>query len=251
MREGIAAITDALGPAPKPGAVRVWQFDLDSLAQFAGHFASLLSPDERKRAAAFATAQLRHRFGVGRGVLRLVLGGYLGQPPESLEFAYGPCGKPGLAGPWAEWKFNLTHSGSIALMAVSPQAEVGVDVECHRPLADLAALADLCLSERERHSWRLLADAQKQAEFYRIWTFKESLLKASGEGLQVDLRSLEISAGGRVVRWPPRLEAYRAYRIQRLPLSAADAALAVAPAVEEWRCGELPVGIFAAWAGSP
>ncbi|HET7844380.1 MAG TPA: hypothetical protein VFL14_09535, partial [Xanthomonadales bacterium] len=57
---------------------------------------SLLSGDERERAARFRTPELARRFAACRCLLRTVLGDALGVDPRGLRFASDPHGKPGL-----------------------------------------------------------------------------------------------------------------------------------------------------------
>lgn len=226
-------------PAPEIDRMRVWQVDLDALTGFIHHLEAMLSANERRRAYSFATPQLQQRFIGGRGVLRLVLSACCGKSPESLEFVYGPYGKPYLTGADASWKFNLAHSNHIALIAVSRYVEIGVDVEIDRPLTDLAALIDLSFSEQERNACLAMPEQQQRAEFYRTWTCKEALLKASGQGLQVDLRELEIARDGTVLRWPTQLQAYSTYRVYSLSTNT-PAALALGPELTHWQYEELP-----------
>jgi len=242
-RSDLPAYTEAgdLLPAPETDKIRVWQINLDELTGFTRHLEAILSADERKRAYAFATPLLQQRFIGGRGVLRLVLGACCGKAPENLEFIYGPYGKPYLAGAETDWKFNMAHSNHIALIAVSRYVEIGVDIEIDRPLTDLAALINLCFSEQERNACLAMTQEQQRTEFYRIWTYKEALLKASGKGLQMDLQELEIARDGTVLRWPTKLQAYSTYRVHPLPLLNVPAALAVGPGLTHWQCEELPL----------
>ena len=60
--------------------------------------------------------------------LHRVLAVYLGEDPARIRLETGAQGKPRLADPQGQLRFNLSHSGEIALVAVSGEAEVGVDV---------------------------------------------------------------------------------------------------------------------------
>jgi phosphopantetheinyl transferase len=65
--------------------------------------------------------------------LRQVLAAYLGEEPGQIRLGEGEHGKPRLEGPSKRLEFNLSHSGEIALVAVSGEHPVGVDVERVRP----------------------------------------------------------------------------------------------------------------------
>src|SRR5271156_5105021 len=58
---------------------------------------TILSPEEMARADRFFMEVIANRFIAGRALLRDLLAGYLGQPPEAIRFAYNEWGKPALA----------------------------------------------------------------------------------------------------------------------------------------------------------
>lgn len=78
-------------------------------------------------------------------------------------------GKPGFAQMDGHW-FSLSHSGGIALCALSDSGPVGVDVELIRSRRE--GFPQYVLSESE-----LAAFGGSWEEFYRIWTLKESWCK--------------------------------------------------------------------------
>ena len=141
-----------------------------------------LSPAERTRAA-------RLRWGAGRWVtahvaLRRVLGSYLDQPPERVALVTGPNGKPRLeSAAGADLRFNLSHSGAMALIAVRLGNEVGVDVEQIREEVDGAAITRDLFNERERASMTTHATGSDRVAFFRAWVRREALAKATGRGI--------------------------------------------------------------------
>lgn len=180
------------------GACDVWVVSLLQPPQRLAVLETLLSVPERERAAAFLLPLPRHQFIVARGALRTLLGRYLGTSPCALRFAVNAHGKPSLD-PACELRFNVSHAGDLALIAVASSFDVGVDVEVHRRIDDLASLAASILCPADLDQWRADAPRQGPAAFYRIWTCKEAVAKAIGCGLAMDFRSLRISlAPGRV-----------------------------------------------------
>ena len=81
-------------------------------------FAEVLSPAERERAAAFHADVHRNKFETARGVLRILLGRYLGRDARGLEFEYGSHGKPFIQSETG-LRFNIAHSGDMVLYAFS------------------------------------------------------------------------------------------------------------------------------------
>lgn len=125
---------------------------------------------------------------VAHGVLRLVLSLYSDSGPRELSFQNVPSGKPILGGADASTnniRFNLSHSLGLALIAVSKDREVGVDLEKIRTDRDVTALA-----ARFFGSSRASSDHERKAKhwaFSRIWVAKEAVLKAGGSVLTFPL----------------------------------------------------------------
>jgi 4'-phosphopantetheinyl transferase len=64
-----------------------------------------------------------------------LLGHYLGEPPDALGFGYRDKGKPYLATPpGAPLRFDVSHSGDLALLAFARDRELGVELEQRRAL---------------------------------------------------------------------------------------------------------------------
>ncbi len=152
----------------------------------------LLSTDEQRRADRFHFAHHRQRFTIARGVLRSLLGHYLGHTPEAVRFRLGPYGKPALPDP-ARLFFNLSHSHDLALVAVTEAGQVGIDVEKVRPMVDADQLADRYFSPRETARLRALTEEVRLASFFRCWTRKEAYIKATGLGMSFPLDQFEVT----------------------------------------------------------
>jgi len=145
-------------------------------------FGGLLTRDEQERAARFRFPHLRSSFVLARGALRILAGGYLNTDPAGIRFQYGPKGKPCLAGA-ARLRFNVSHSGALALFAFTLDVEIGVDVEEIRPMPDLQQIAAGYFSAAEAAELVALPAERREAAFFRCWTRKEAYVKALGEGL--------------------------------------------------------------------
>ncbi len=154
---------------------------------------SVLSPDERARADRFVFDRDRIQFAETRAALRRLLAGLLGRDPAAIAFAEGPHGKPRLAGPEGErLRFNVSHTGALALLAVALAREVGVDVERHRAETDVDELAAVVCEGGELAAFRALPAGARRAAFYALWAGKEAVLKALGSGLAVSPRRLTL-----------------------------------------------------------
>jgi len=154
-----------------------------------------LTPEEKERASRFKFEPLRNRYIVGRGALRAILARYLQTEPAALRFGYLENGKPELAGEFANAgiHFNLAHTGDLALVAITRIGWVGVDVESVRPIKNVDELVARFFSPRESALFQKVSTDAKPAAFFNLWTRKEALLKATGEGITRSLSLVEVS----------------------------------------------------------
>lgn len=173
--------------------VRVWQVRLDAASLSPRGMEQLLSSDEKERARRYVFERDRRRFTAARGSLRQILSRYLDQDPEAITFAYGSEGKPRLADDASDLRFNVSHSGEIALIAVTHGRELGIDVECLRPLTDLEGLLATNFSACEIEAFRALPKENAQMSFFAGWTRKEAYLKAKGCGLAIPLNGFSVT----------------------------------------------------------
>lgn len=196
-------------PPPPLGAhdVHVWRVPLDDEARAASS-RSLLSDEERARAARFVREVHRRRFVVAHGALRIILAGYVGIEPASLTFVAGEHGKPALRSDHLTGRpaveFNLSHSDDLALIAVAHARPVGVDLERWSEGVEHLELAERFFSPGERDALRALAHRPDLVEegFFAAWTRKEAYLKATGHGITRGLHHFDVAlAPGD----PPRL----------------------------------------------
>jgi 4'-phosphopantetheinyl transferase len=185
------------------GEVHVWCASLEHPPADAAELAGTLCDEEHARAARYLSPSARSQFLVGRGLLRTLLGRYLGCDSSRVAFRLGPQGKPALAGNSA-LHFNVSHSYGLALFAVTRHGPVGVDVERVRPFDNDLDLAERFFCPPEARALRALAPDQRREAFFHVWTRKEAYLKASGTGLSGGLERVEVSVApgepARVVR---------------------------------------------------
>ncbi|SCK42137.1 4'-phosphopantetheinyl transferase [Variovorax sp. HW608] len=190
----------SITPIPRPGPALLWRVDLDTPPADTG----CLSQAERERAGRFVFARDRERFVAAHVALRQLLSSHTGIAASELEFVQGEAGKPSLIRP-AGLQFNLSHSKSVALIAIGTAgAEIGVDVEVLRSMPDADAMAASYFTEAEQRALAALPPARRERAFLACWTRKEACLKAIGLGLGVDTRSFEagVDERDREVRIP-------------------------------------------------
>ena len=172
----------------------IWCASLNASPDELSRFSSLLSPDEKTRAEKFYFERDANRYIVGRGILRLLVGAYLGMEASRIEFTYGPHGKPAVEAIFQNkiLQFNLSHSNDQAVYIFGWDRSVGIDIEHIRPMQDADDFAEQFYSARERDLINSLSGDEKWTAFFKIWTCKEAFLKANGSGLTVPLDHTEI-----------------------------------------------------------
>jgi 4'-phosphopantetheinyl transferase len=164
--------------------VNVYLVHLDSARLPHNALTDWLDSAERTRCAAYGREILRRRFVAAHAALRLILGRVLGRHPAEIIFRRNAWGRPEMPeGP----AFNLSHAGPQALIAVSGQQAIGVDIELlerkmSREVYDAVTSA-------EEHQDR--ADA---GDRLRLWVRKEAVLKALGLGLSFAPQAVTVGA---------------------------------------------------------
>jgi 4'-phosphopantetheinyl transferase len=218
--------------------VHVWFVDLEAARRVRPELLATLSAGEHERAGRFHFDRDRLQFSATRAVLRRLLAAYGGCEPLALEFTAGANGKPALAGT-APLAFNVSHSGSCAVVALSRRGELGVDIEAERPLDDRDALAAQFFSADESARLGALDPSLRDRAFFTCWSRKEAYVKAVGDGLSYPLDAFDVTfapaepARLSVPGDPP--EAAR-WSLEALPASAGYAAALVTEGRRRVRC---------------
>ena len=175
--------------------VHVWRASLNLPGPCIQRMLQTLAPEERERADRFRFAEHRERYIAGRGLLRNILSRYLNEEPDDIEFCYNRQGKPALKALHGapDFRFNLSHSSTLALYAVARNREVGVDVESVRSDLPHEEIAEHFFSAREIAALRNLPVHLRDEGFFNCWTRKEAYLKARGDGLALSLERFTVS----------------------------------------------------------
>jgi 4'-phosphopantetheinyl transferase len=178
-------------PAPSEW-IDCWAVALEDLPEGVDcEIFALLSPDERRRAARFRFDHHRWRYVRAHAALRLLIERYTGRPAQEAIIVAERNGRPVLGHPLGGPHFNLSHSGTVALMAFTFAAPVGIDVEEIRPVPDFTDLARRYFAAREVAELLALAQDRSLSGFFATWTRKEAFVKALGLGLSYPLDAFE------------------------------------------------------------
>lgn len=109
-------------------------------------------------------------------------------------------GKPFLAsypGERATPAISIAHSAHLAAATICHVGRVGIDLEVHSAMRNFAGIAETYFGPREAAQ----VAAGGMRAFYRIWTIREAIGKATGEGLLTDARDYVADASPFAGAW--------------------------------------------------
>lgn len=124
---------------------------------------------------------------VGAGILLDIGLQRFGLRERTMQYSTMPGGKP-LFVEYPSIQFSISHSGNMVVVAFS-DSMVGCDIEKMRQVD--SNLPQRFFTERDNIVLNFAVDKQK--EFFRIWTQKESYVKALGMGLSVPFNSFSLN----------------------------------------------------------
>jgi 4'-phosphopantetheinyl transferase len=172
--------------------IHLWMafFDEISDGSLLLRYDRLLAPEERDRWHRFHFEIDRRCYLVTRALVRTTLSRYGAVKPEEWTFAANAHGKPAIANAdrcARQISFNLSHTKSLVLLAVTSVGALGVDVENCRSREAPLKIANQFFAPEELAELKALPKAQQHDRFFEYWTLKESYIKARGMGLSIPL----------------------------------------------------------------
>ena len=179
-------------PHWKPGIISelkdrvdLWKIKLPDDLTIPTEIEAVLNNEEHQTASRFYQAKDRQNFTIRRGVLRILLAGYLGVKASEIEFIKGENKKPFVNKPAPPGiHFNVSHSGEWALIGISDY-ELGVDIEEFRASFNYQEILHQGFSSQEIE---FITSSESPAKnFFQLWTRKEALIKATAKGVDDDL----------------------------------------------------------------
>ena len=147
-----------------------------------------ISYDKRKKVAKFKFKKDRLRSIFGEIMMRIIVCGMTHVTNNDIFYTYNEYGKPLLTNPTGLF-YNISHSGDWVICAVD-DSPIGVDVEAMEPI-DMD-IAKRFFSNDEYRFLMEISEEKRLTYFYKIWTLKESYIKAEGMGMSLALDSFSI-----------------------------------------------------------
>ena len=135
-----------------------------------------------------------------RAPLLALLAAYLDVDARALALDENAHGKPHLSNAQG-LRFNWSHSGTFALIALNRDFEIGVDIEQPRTKLRALELARRFFATAEADALAAIDGSERESAFLELWCAKEAVLKALGRGLAFGLERVEFIRTNRV--WQP------------------------------------------------
>jgi 4'-phosphopantetheinyl transferase len=168
----------------------------------------------------------RRRSLLARALLRRMLVQTTGISPEGWVFDVESSGRPIARNAVCDRvpSISLAHSGGWVAVAASDAGAIAIDIEVHRPHRNFCGIAAAAFGPGEQ--WLVAADGV--ASFYRIWTLREAMAKASGEGLaEVVDRTDRVATGPKEGVWRTSIGLTPWLLAHTTPVSGLSLAMAV------------------------
>lgn len=194
-----------------------------------------LGDDERRRRDRFLFERDRHVYTLAHGMLRWALSQYADVKPGEWEFHPDAFGRPELSDRFKPLglRFNLSHTTALAVVAVTREMDVGIDVERldRRASTELVATS---FAAAEQAELERCSPENFLERFFEIWTLKEAYIKGRGMGLRIPLETFAFligASGDLVFEADPTIEpdptAWSFRRLQPWPESIVSVAARV------------------------
>jgi 4'-phosphopantetheinyl transferase len=176
-------------PSLRPEEVHLWLVEPERVSEprLLDTYRDLLDGEERQRLARFRFERHRLQFLVSHVLVRVTLSRYASVAPEAWSFVTNAYGRPEVAEGLPRLRFNLSHTDGMAVCAVTPEADVGVDVEDGERSGQTVELAETVFAPSEVTALKALPVEHQRERFFTYWTLKEAYIKARGMGLSLPL----------------------------------------------------------------
>ena len=153
-----------------------------------------LDDSERERSQRFISKEVRRRFVLCRAALRENLCSIQGCSNSELSFSYERLEKPVayVSGVRMAGDFSVSHSFENGLLAFSEEGKIGADIEDRKLRHDIDGPIRDVFSPEEQQALDSAPPSARVDMFFRLWTLKEAIIKATGEGFRAKTSSFSV-----------------------------------------------------------
>jgi len=190
---------DVVTPETETAIVDVWYapVSVEHWDALEARYLGQLTAEERERHDRFHFRKDRILYLSAKALARLTIPRYAHAETQadSIRFAAHPGGKPYISEPSQarQVQFNLTHTDGMVACVVSPEFEVGVDVEDIYRKSATDEIAERFFAKPEVEAYRKIPEKSRFLRFFEYWTLKEAYIKGRGLGLRIPLGDFSLS----------------------------------------------------------
>ena len=174
-----------------PEEIHIWSTIIDE--RYATLLSnSFLSVNEKRNAARYTYDIDGYLYSVRHNLLRIILSNYLDCDPLKIKFNSNHYQKPHIAFPNTNIQYNISSSSNRFVAAFCQYNIVGIDIELIRHIDDISQLTKDYFTKQETTWIKSQSKSMTDAAFFEIWSKKESLIKANGNGLNIELNTIDV-----------------------------------------------------------
>jgi len=163
-------------------SIDVWYVSYSALDQNYMILSTLVSPEEKQKAAGFKKPDDTRRYTLRQGIVRVILGQYIQKDPAKIQIVRKESGKPDLRldGRYSDVRFSLSHTDEMVCLGITLSCEIGLDIVKTNSCIPFPEIEHYLFTVGERRWIEQTLPEQRSLQFFRIWSLKEALLKATG-----------------------------------------------------------------------
>lgn len=199
----------------------LWRSTSGVSSEVFSHWTYFLSEDEVSKTHKLQCEEDRNSYIAAHALLRQSLSVIGNTSPHSWRFSTSQNGKPRVVSTpeLPEINVNLSHTHGMVVVSLSKNFDVGVDVEKLDRDIELE-FWDYVLEENESQGLSRLPEHRRVISFIELWTIKEALLKASGQGLTVKMNKISCALNpGRLLDAGPLPKTGKDWKIWQFQLA--------------------------------
>jgi len=181
--------------ATREGIFHVLSARYSDLNPYFPYLSTLISPEEMQRAAGFKKPGDARRYILRHGLLRGILEHYTHECPAKLSFVCSRNGKPDMdpEGKFSDIRFSLSSTDEMVCVGITRKSAIGLDIVRNQPSYSFSAIEHYLFRSGERQWIAQAVPDRRHLRFFRIWSLKEALLKATGSDVRI-MREADVSA---------------------------------------------------------
>lgn len=171
--------------------MKIFAVNIRKIEEFnLNHMLTFVSKNRIDKVNKFLRYEDKVRSLIAEILIRVIVHEELGIRNSQIKFSTNSFGKLFLNN-CKDFYFNISHSNDW-IVCISANCHVGIDIEKIEPI-DYLSISKNYFTNKEYEYISQSSCNQQLENFYRIWTLKESYVKALGYGLNLDTRSFSIS----------------------------------------------------------